>query len=58
LSKIPENASTLRENLGKIFENIRKITENLGKPLENTGKNGAQRCLILKNWNPTCGITW
>jgi len=37
----------MRENLGKTYENVRKIPEN-------TGKNGAQRCLILKNLRPTC----
>jgi len=26
----------------------------LGKLPENTVKNGAQRCLILKNWRSTC----
>jgi len=29
------------------------MPEILAKLLENTDKNGAQRCLILKNWRPT-----
>jgi len=37
----------------KIYENVRKIPDILGKLLENTDRNGAQRCLILKNWHPT-----
>ena len=39
----------------KIYENVRKTPDILGKLLENTDKNGAQRCLVLKNWHPTLG---
>jgi len=36
-----------------MLENLGKISENLGKQLETTGRDGAQRCLILKNFRPT-----
>jgi len=49
----PQKFSSI-ENLGKIPENPGKIYENVRKIPENTGKNAAQRCLLLKNWRPTC----
>jgi len=42
------------ENPGNIYENVHKTPENLGILPKNAGKNGAQRCLISKNWLPTC----
>jgi len=48
-----ENPGKIPEHLGKIHEIVRTIPENPGKLPENTGNNGAQRCLILKNWRPT-----
>jgi len=39
----------ISENQGKIPENLNKIPKHLCKIPENLGKNGAQRCLTLKN---------
>jgi len=55
LSTIRAKSLKYREILCKIYENIREIPEILGKLPENTDKNGAQLCLILKNWRPMWG---
>jgi len=56
--QFPENPGKICENMGKIHKNVRKTPENPGKQPKNSDKTGAPRCLILKNWHPTCAESY